>query len=99
MALSRHFGEGAMIYKHACALDCEGIVSIALPGWTITSLAENQEPKRAGKCGASKWKISDECSRRLEQPLATFWSVKGRRVPHFKPGKPMHERLNGVSAE
>jgi integration host factor subunit beta len=22
-----------------------------------------------------------------------------RRVPHFKPGKPMHERLNGGSAE
>jgi hypothetical protein len=27
IALSRHLGEGAMIYKHACALGCEGIVS------------------------------------------------------------------------
>jgi integration host factor subunit beta len=25
--------------------------------------------------------------------------VPERRVPHFKPGKPMHERLNGGSAE
>ena len=25
--------------------------------------------------------------------------VPERRVPHFKPGKPMHQRLNGGSAE
>jgi ATP-dependent DNA ligase len=27
MALNRHLGKGAMIYEHACALGCEGIVS------------------------------------------------------------------------
>ena len=35
IAFNRHFdGDGAMIYKHACALGCEGIVS---SGWATLS--------------------------------------------------------------
>ena len=49
IALDETFtGEGASIYKHACALGCEGIVSkrleLAIPRRTIGALAQGQEP-------------------------------------------------------
>jgi bifunctional non-homologous end joining protein LigD len=46
MALNEHYaGDSAIIYKHACALGCEGLVSkragLALSLWPLAALAEN----------------------------------------------------------
>jgi hypothetical protein len=48
IAFNLHYScEGAVIYKHACALGCEGIVRLSLPLWTCRLLGEDQEPSRA----------------------------------------------------
>ncbi len=52
IALNEHFGgDGAVIYKHACALGFEGIVSKrpgSPPRGPVGSLAQDQEPGGAG---------------------------------------------------
>jgi hypothetical protein len=70
IALSRHLGEGAMIYKHACALGWEGIVSKrlgSLSRWPFGSLAEDQEPRCTGGAAARRGRLG---------------LMAGRRFPH-----------------
>jgi bifunctional non-homologous end joining protein LigD len=52
IALNAHYeAEGAIVYKHACSLGCEGIVSkrrLAVPRRARRLLAEGQEPGGTG---------------------------------------------------
>jgi hypothetical protein len=52
IVLNEHYeGDGNIIFKHACKLGCEGIVSkrawLAISLWTLAALAEGQEPESA----------------------------------------------------
>jgi hypothetical protein len=67
IALNRHSGDGGVIFKHACALGCEGIASkrlgpaIAPAGSTIGSRLrirrrqpQGARPRRIGEMGAAQ---------------------------------------------
>ena len=51
LVLNEHFEEdGAIVYREACRLGCEGIVEAAwldLSSWPLTALAQGQKSKRA----------------------------------------------------
>ena len=61
IALNEQFkGDGAMIYKHACALGWEGIVSKrlgSLSRWPFGSLVEDQEPRCTGGAAARRGRL------------------------------------------
>jgi bifunctional non-homologous end joining protein LigD len=62
IALNESYREdGATIFKHACALGCEGIVSKRLgsqyPRQPIGALAQDQEPERAGREARGRGRI------------------------------------------
>jgi hypothetical protein len=69
IALNEQFkGDGAMIYKHACALGCEGIVSrLAIPCRPLGALAQNQEPGRT-RCAAARRRLGLMADRRFPPP-------------------------------
>jgi hypothetical protein len=53
IGLNEHFvGDGDIVYRQACKLSCEGIVSKGLgplyPLWPIEALAQGQESEDAG---------------------------------------------------
>jgi ATP-dependent DNA ligase len=56
IVVNEHFeGDGAIIFKHACALGCEGMYRSASARYTAPAdraLAQDQEPGRAGRAGA-----------------------------------------------
>jgi ATP-dependent DNA ligase len=54
IVLSEHYaGDGDIVYRHACKLGCEGIVSkaswLALPLGPLDGLGQDQEPGCAGR--------------------------------------------------
>ena len=67
IAINEHFsGEGAMIYKHACALGCEGIVSKR-----VGSLY------RAGR--SAHWlKIKNPAAPAVKREAEEDWNAPGR---------------------
>ena len=68
IALNEHFGgEGAIIYKHACALGCEGIVSKRLGS-----------PYRAGR--SAHWlKTKNPSAPAVKRETEEDWSTLGKR--------------------
>ena len=53
LQLNEHFHEaGDVIFRHACKLGCEGIVSkrlrVALSVWAVARLAQDEEPGSTG---------------------------------------------------
>jgi bifunctional non-homologous end joining protein LigD len=67
IAINEHFsGDGAVIYKHACALGCEGIVSKRLGS-----------PYRAGR-SAHRLKVKNPAAPAVKREVEEDWDAPGR---------------------
>ena len=98
IAFNRHFdGEGTIIYKHACALGCEGIVS--------KRLGSSYRPGRQDCWIKVKNRLRQQCVARRRKiganagsPLPAALDRRGaqRRLLHREGTNPQHSRTTGL---
>jgi hypothetical protein len=86
IALNEHFsGDGAIIYKHACALGCEGIVSIqtvsVAPGGAVITEFKTKVP--------DNYTLLDHAIARAERGLLGVLHVEGAPNPDIFNGEVM----------